>query len=105
MDDALIGVAELKYDEDGNIIASSFIPEAIKETVVDNPPKTGNVAIVQHARKVAKSIISKYFNNVSNFELADREHFEIAEKSIIAKRYPDKKIKQLSIQFELKKVN
>jgi len=100
-----IGIATMEYDRDGNIIASqsSFKPsiEVSVEKIQDQLRQVRNSDDVDLLKYNATLIMSQWFSEVTNAELADREELSLHSEVIECVSYKDNKVKKCVIKFTL----
>jgi uncharacterized protein YuzE len=99
-----IGEVLIGYNEDGTVAGVLFTPASLKLAgVMSQIPKlfkdTNGKQDREQIKKSAELVFGAWFNQMNEFELADREKYEIVSEIGDCEEYPDGGVKSCLILF------
>jgi len=94
-----IGIATIRYNEDGTVLSTSF-----KATMEVDISEEMLITLGNDIQSHAEMALASLFTQINNIEFADREHQEVVQQPYKCTYYDNGKIKKCEIKFYFKDV-
>jgi len=101
MKQTLLGIAELKYDSDGDLQIGTFKPmiKITKEELKQSGIGKCSNKTVEQIQECAQLFLANFFNKISEIELRDIENTKLETNLVSSEYYENGLIKKAKIEF------
>jgi hypothetical protein len=102
-----IGIANIKYKQDGSVFSADFTPSKVNLGGGFGPPnqllniKQGTA---EEIKNNAELVMASWYSKMNEIELADRNQYEIKGEIIRCDKYPDGAVMQCEVRFVFKQI-
>lgn len=106
--DKEIGIVEIWYNEQGKAIQGHFEPTAkvYDDSCMDKLMNgTNGISSEDKIKNDSEALLSEWFNNISDIELADRDQYKISSSLLNCIAWPNGNVQYCRISFYLQKIN
>jgi hypothetical protein len=101
MENILLGIAELKYDTDGDLQIGMFRPmiNVTKDELKKSDIGKCSNKTIEQVQECAQLFLANFFNRISEIELRDVEKTDLKTEIVEQKFFENGNIKSVKFQF------
>lgn len=107
MNDIIVGVVTIKYNENGDTVYANFQPEAQEYTNPDFMHSLLGIPASSESEMIktnAQHLLVKYFTKINDMDMADHFEYGFVGDVIQCDRYDSGQVKECKIKFTFKKI-